>query len=48
MKKFISMAFATAFLATSLIACQKDDDHDDHDDHDHVAMSVTDININRV
>ena len=33
MKKYVSMLFASALLATS-IACEKDDDHD-HDDHDH-------------
>ena len=34
MKKYVSMLFASALLATS-IACEKDDGHDDHDDHDH-------------
>ena len=39
MKKYVSMLFASALLATS-IACEKDDDHDDHDDHDHSAALV--------
>ena len=39
MKKYVSMLFASALLATS-IACEKDDDHDDHDDHDHSALVV--------
>lgn len=41
MKKYVSMLFASALLATS-IACEKDDDHDDHDDHDHSAALVVD------
>ena len=39
MKKFVSMLFASALLATS-IACEKDDDHDDHDDHDHASLVI--------
>ena len=41
MKKYVSMLFASALLATS-IACEKDDDHDDHDDHDHSAALIVD------
>ena len=41
MKKYVSMLFTSALLATS-IACEKDDDHDDHDDHDHSASLVVD------
>lgn len=41
MKKYVSMLFASALIATS-IACEKDDDHDDHDDHDHSAALVVD------
>ena len=40
MKKYVSMLFGSALLATS-IACEKDDDHDDHD-HDHSAALVVD------
>jgi len=45
MKKFISLAFASALLMASFAACE-DDDHDDHDGHDHSSLVVkNDSNI---
>jgi|TARA_X000000368_G_C22903782_1_gene655330 hypothetical protein len=44
MKKFISLAFASALLMASFAACE--DDHDDHDGHDHSSLVVkNDSNI---